>query len=70
MDYIYIEYSGVYGDRELVKEALEAVNHARIIYGGGIVSKETAKKMDSVSDIMVVGNIIYDDAEQALETII
>lgn len=70
MDYIYIEYSGVFGDRALVKEAFETVNHARIVYGGGIVSRETAKEMDSVSDIIVVGNIIYDDAEQALETII
>lgn len=70
MDYIYIEYSGVFGDRELVKEAYEAAGHARLVYGGGIVSKDTAKEMDSVSDIMVVGNIIYDDVRQALETII
>nr|WP_250130288.1 geranylgeranylglyceryl/heptaprenylglyceryl phosphate synthase [Jeotgalicoccus sp. WY2] len=54
----------------MVKEAYEAAEHARIVYGGGIVSKETAKEMDSISDIMVVGNIIYDDAERALETII
>ena len=70
MDYIYIEYSGAFGDRELVAEAYEAAEHASIVYGGGIVSEDTARRMDSVSDIMVVGNIIYDDVEQALETII
>lgn len=70
MDYIYIEYSGVFGDRDLVAEAYEAAEHANIVYGGGVVSEETARRMDSVSDVMVVGNIIYDDVEQALKTII
>lgn len=70
MDYIYVEYSGALGDAALVKEAFDAAQHARIIYGGGITSKETAQLMQSAADTIVVGNIIYDDITQALKTII
>lgn len=69
-DYIYIEYSGAFGESSLVKEAFDAVEHSRIIYGGGITSKKTAEIMSSISDTIVVGNIIYDDIEHALHTII
>lgn len=69
-DYIYIEYSGAFGDPELVKEAFDAVEHSQIIYGGGITSKETAEIMGNASDTIVVGNVIYDNIEAALHTII
>lgn len=70
MDYIYIEYSGALGEAALVKEAFDETQHSRIIYGGGIKSKETAELMSSATDTIVVGNIIYDDITQALKTII
>lgn len=70
MDYIYIEYSGMLGDRSLVKEAYDACEHAHVIYGGGIQNYNQAKLMSSASDTIVVGNIIYDDVESALTTII
>src|SRR5699024_9241390 len=70
MDYIYIEYSGMLGDRSLVKEAYDACEHAHVIYGGGIQNYDQAKLMSSASDTIVVGNIIYDDVESALTTII
>lgn len=70
MDYIYIEYSGALGDATRVKEAFDETQHSRIIYGGGITSKETAQLMSSAADTIVVGNIIYDDITQALKTII
>ncbi|WP_231957237.1 geranylgeranylglyceryl/heptaprenylglyceryl phosphate synthase [Jeotgalicoccus aerolatus] len=70
MDYIYIEYSGTFGDSALVKEAYDAAEHSKIVYGGGIVSKDSAAAMKDKSDIIVVGNVIYDNVEQALETII
>lgn len=70
MDYIYIEYSGIFGDSELVKEAYDEVEHSQIIYGGGISSADAAKEMSDRSDFIAVGNIIYDDVDQALKTII
>ncbi|QQD85033.1 heptaprenylglyceryl phosphate synthase [Jeotgalicoccus sp. ATCC 8456] len=70
MDFIYVEYSGTYGDYALVKEAFDACENSHLLYGGGIQSHSEATQMAKVSDTIVVGNIIYDDIEQALTTII
>lgn len=69
-EYIYIEYSGTYGDAEIMKTVRENAGQSHIIYGGGISSREEAEEMAEYADTIVVGNIIYDSTKKALRTII
>jgi len=57
---VYIEYSGMYGDPEVVKAACEAVESAVLYYGGGITSADQAAEMAKYADTIVVGNAVYD----------
>jgi phosphoglycerol geranylgeranyltransferase len=57
---VYIEYSGMYGNPAIVKEAAEAVESAVIYYGGGINSGEKASEMARYADTIVIGNAVYD----------
>lgn len=66
----YVEYSGVYGDPQLVKKVKGELNNTLLVYGGGIATKEQAEEMAQYSDIIVVGNSIYTDFELALETVL
>jgi phosphoglycerol geranylgeranyltransferase len=67
---VYVEYSGTYGDPEVVKNLKPALNNASLIYGGGIDSKEKAIEMKSHVDVIVVGNVVYDNLDMFLETIL
>lgn len=64
---VYIEYSGTYGNPDIVRAAAEAVEDALLYYGGGINSKEKAEEMGSFADTIVVGNAVYDDGVSALK---
>ncbi|GAA4725631.1 heptaprenylglyceryl phosphate synthase [Brevibacillus fulvus] len=66
---VYIEYSGVYGDPELVKACKSAAEGCHLFYGGGIRTPEQARNMAAVADTIVVGNIIYEDLQAALKTV-
>lgn len=66
---MYIEYSGTYGDVEMVKAAKAKLKSTRLIYGGGIDSRARAQEMREVADTIVVGNIIYTDIKAALQTV-
>lgn len=66
-DIIYVEYSGMYGDPELVEGASNAVDDAAVFYGGGIRDFESAREMSAIADTVVVGDLVYDDGVDALQ---
>ncbi|AKG74536.1 geranylgeranylglyceryl phosphate synthase [Salinicoccus halodurans] len=68
--YIYIEYSGAYGEADVMETVRENTAHSHLIYGGGITSRDEAREMAQYADTIVVGNVIYDSTKKALRTII
>lgn len=66
---VYIEYSGMFGDMELVRRVRQQLGQAQLFYGGGIRTVEQANQAAVVADTIIVGNVIYDDIEQALQTV-
>lgn len=65
----YMEYSGTYGDQTLVEKVADQLEKTTLVYGGGIRSKEQAENMARYADVIVVGDVIYDNLEVALETV-
>jgi len=65
----YLEYSGTYGDVEIVEAAKNALSQTKLFYGGGIVTAEQASEMAKIADTIVVGNVVYDNLKEALKTV-
>ena len=64
---VYIEYSGTFGDPNVVKAASDALVHSILYYGGGINSAEKAAQMSKYADTIVVGNAVYDQGAAVLK---
>ncbi|WP_373429921.1 heptaprenylglyceryl phosphate synthase [Paenibacillus sp. GD4] len=66
---VYLEYSGSFGDMKLVAKAKGLLQDSRLFYGGGIDTPEKAKEAAAAAHTVVVGNVVYEDLEQALATV-
>ena len=64
---IYIEYSGMFGNPNVVKAASDAIRNSILYYGGGINSAEKAAQMSKYADTIVVGNAVYDQGAAVLK---
>ena len=63
---VYVEYSGTYGDPEVVGAAGEAVDEASVFYGGGICDYESAYEMRTHADTVIVGDLVHDEGVDAV----
>lgn len=66
---MYIEYSGAYGEPDMVKAAADMLTETQLFYGGGISTYDEAHAMSAIADTIIVGNIIYEDIDKALKTV-
>jgi phosphoglycerol geranylgeranyltransferase len=65
-DIVYVEYSGTYGDPEMVAAAQDALEEATLFYGGGIHDYDSAYEMGRRADTVVVGNLLHDQGCDAV----
>lgn len=65
----YLEYSGSYGDVQVVSNVKKTLEKTVLFYGGGISTFEQAANMAKYADVIVVGNAIYENIAEALETV-
>jgi phosphoglycerol geranylgeranyltransferase len=63
---VYVEYSGTFGDPEIVRAAADAVEEASIFYGGGIRGYEAAYEMGQYADTIVVGDLVHEAGVDAV----
>ncbi|WP_207590354.1 phosphoglycerol geranylgeranyltransferase [Halomontanus rarus] len=63
---VYVEYSGTYGDVDVVEAASNAVSESTLFYGGGIHDYDSAHRMAAHADVIVVGNLAHDEGVDAV----
>jgi phosphoglycerol geranylgeranyltransferase len=66
-DIIYVEYSGMFGEERVVSAASDALTESTLFYGGGIHDYDSAYTMATHADVVVVGNLAYDEGVEAIE---
>ncbi|MDN4594648.1 heptaprenylglyceryl phosphate synthase [Polycladomyces subterraneus] len=65
----YVEYSGTFGEPDIVRAARKGLAGTRLFYGGGIQSEESARTMAKIADTVVVGNLVYYNVDAAVQTV-
>lgn len=65
----YMEYSGMYGDVEIVKKVKSRLEQTKLFYGGGIQNELQAREMAAHADAIIVGNHVYENLTEALKTV-
>lgn len=65
----YLEYSGKFGDVSLAANVKNSLENTVLFYGGGISSSEQAQEIAQYADVTVVGNVIYENINEALKTV-
>lgn len=58
---LYIEYSGRFGDLDLVRAVSGARKKIHLVYGGGIKTSRQLQLVAPLVDTVVIGNIFYED---------
>jgi putative glycerol-1-phosphate prenyltransferase len=61
----YMEYSGVFGDMEVVGAVARARKRIHLVYGGGIKTPGQLALAAALADTVVLGNILYEDPARA-----
>ncbi|MEW8969306.1 heptaprenylglyceryl phosphate synthase [Mesobacillus jeotgali] len=65
----YLEYSGTYGNPEYVEAAKGVLENTVLFYGGGIETAKQAEEMSRHANVIVVGNVVYSNLDEALKTV-
>ncbi|UTF53454.1 phosphoglycerol geranylgeranyltransferase [Natronosalvus rutilus] len=63
---VYVEYSGTYGEESVVEAAAESLKESALFYGGGIHDYDSAHRMATHADVIVVGNLAHDEGVDAV----
>ncbi|MFZ5647547.1 MAG: heptaprenylglyceryl phosphate synthase [Bacillota bacterium] len=58
---LYVEYSGKFGDLDLVRAVSKSRKKIHLFYGGGIKTPEQIQLLASLVDTVVIGNMFYDN---------
>jgi len=67
---VYVEYSGTLGDPAVVEAAGDALDDATLFYGGGVHDYDSARRMGSYADVVVVGDLVHEaGADAVAETV-
>jgi phosphoglycerol geranylgeranyltransferase len=63
---VYVEYSGTFGDPDVVEAASEVMDEATLFYGGGIHDYDSSRTMAEHADVVVVGDLVHDEGVDAV----
>jgi putative glycerol-1-phosphate prenyltransferase len=69
MPIVYLEYSGRFGDLDIVADVKRTLDETQLFYGGGITNAFQAQQVAELCDTVVVGNIIYSNLDAAISTV-
>lgn len=63
---LYIEYSGIYGDIDLIRRVSQTRKKIQLFYGGGIRNIDQLDEVALYVDTVILGNVFYEDPDAAM----